>query len=440
MISKPLDRPYPRNQRTFARSAARLRHTTHCGILVVVALLSLGACGDRSDADGPNTLFLTWDHDPTTTMVVQWLEDVDETETPTVSVRPVEGGTWNSQIGQLIPFGTSPLRVCRVELKGLEPGRTYLFRVGDYSRHHRFRTMPESSDEPITFVSGGDVASNDLTDVDVHIQAARCNPQFVLIGGDLAYGDGIKHEQWVKFLEVWNQHMVTADGRMIPLVACIGNHEVRQGYGRSRAAAPYFYSLFRIYPEHGFAALDFGNYMSIILLDSTHTTPVEGEQTRWLDQALSDRRDVTDVFVAYHVSAFPAHNGWESRLSRSIRANWVPLFEKYGVSTVFEHHGHVYKRTHPIRNNQVDATGVLYMGDGGWGSSRTVKTPDAWYLACSHSSRNYIQIIIAAGRITHVTMNAVGDVIDMVTVTKSRTPTVIGNSGGRDWLKPGARS
>jgi hypothetical protein len=33
----------------------------------------------------------------------------------------------------------------------------------------------------------------------------------------------------------------------------------------------------------------------------------------------------------------------------------------------FENHDHTYKRTYPIRNGEVDPTGVVYMGDGAFG-------------------------------------------------------------------------
>ena len=86
--------------------------------------------------------------------------------------------------------------------------------------------------------------------------------------------------------------MVGRDGRLIPMVACIGNHEVDGGYGKPRAKAPFFYALFDgLYPETGYATLDFGDYLSLVLLDTGHTTPIGGEQTDWLEKTLKARAD-----------------------------------------------------------------------------------------------------------------------------------------------------
>jgi hypothetical protein len=58
------------------------------------------------------------------------------------------------------------------------------------------------------------------------------------------------------------------------------------------------------------------------------------------------------------------------------RKHWVPLFEKYRVPVVLEHHDHTFKRTKPLVDGAADDNGVLYLGDGSWGRLRTPKDPD----------------------------------------------------------------
>ena len=66
----------------------------------------------------------------------------------------------------------------------------------------------------------------------------------------------------------------------------------------------------------------------------------------------------------------------------------MPLFEKYRVPVVLEHHDHTFKRTKPLLDGLADDNGVLYLGDGSWGRLRTPKEPDKLaYLAAS--SRDY---------------------------------------------------
>ena len=96
----------------------------------------------------------------------------------------------------------------------------------------------------------------------------------------------------------------------------------------------------------------------------------------------------------YHVPAYPSYRpddtGGSAALTKRIRENWYPLFERYGVKFAFEHHDHTFKRTHPIRAGKVDPKGVVYLGDGAW--AVTPRKPDdkpRWYLAKTASVRHF---------------------------------------------------
>jgi acid phosphatase type 7 len=81
------------------------------------------------------------------------------------------------------------------------------------------------------------------------------------------------------FLRNYSKHMRGRDDRLIPLLATIGNHEVDGGYGQPRAKALFFYALFDgLYRDTSFATLDFGDYLSLMLLDTGHTSSIGGEQ------------------------------------------------------------------------------------------------------------------------------------------------------------------
>src|SRR5260370_38093377 len=97
------------------------------------------------------------------------------------------------------------------------------------------------------------------------------------------------------------------NGRLIPMVAGIGNNEVDGGYKKPSAKAPFFYALFDgLYQETGYATLDFGDYLSLVLLDTEHTSPIAGDQTDWLERRLKDRIDHPNVFFVNHVPAYPS--------------------------------------------------------------------------------------------------------------------------------------
>jgi Purple acid Phosphatase, N-terminal domain/Calcineurin-like phosphoesterase len=341
----------------------------------------------------PETLFLTWQHDPTTTMTVQWVGTRGETFDTSIRYRQLHADTWNTQPTMDKPYPMTNFKVFRAELTGLLPATDYQFRIGKHSPSYRFRTMPAKATNSISFISGGDCGVNGHT-VANNVQAARQDPLFALVGGDLGYDNGKSVDISLAFLRNYSKHMIARDGRLIPLVACIGNHEVDGGYAMPRSKAPFFYALFDgLYRETGYAALDFGDYLSLILLDTGHTSPIGGAQAAWLDKALKDRFDLPNVIVANHVPAYPSYRNMYAHddsagTGEDNRKYWVPLFEKYRVPVVLEHHDHTFKRTRPLLNGTANENGVLYLGDGSWGRLRTPHTPEELpYLAVT--SRDY---------------------------------------------------
>jgi hypothetical protein len=341
----------------------------------------------------PSTLFLTWQRDPTTTMTIQWIGAMGETADTNITFSTIKNLRWQTQPPNPKPYPLTDMKVFRAELTDLTPDTDYQFRIGKLSPTYRFRTMPSKATNAIQFISGGDCGVNTHA-IANNIQAARQDPMFSVIGGDLAYENGKSAEINLAFLKNYSKHMVARDGRLIPLVACIGNHEVDGGYKKPRAKAPFFYALFDgLFRDTGFATLDFGDYLSLILLDTGHTSPIGGEQADWLEHTLKDRADNPNVFVVNHVPAYPSFRralgvAGKEGTGEANRKHWVPLFDKYRVPVVLEHHDHTFKRTKPLLDGFGDKNGVLYLGDGSWGKLRTPYAPEQLgYLAAS--SRDY---------------------------------------------------
>jgi len=341
----------------------------------------------------PSTLFLTWYRDPTTTMTVQWIGSAGETDNTTIYYRPktinwspsmapvtgvastVQNNVWLQQPTFTKPYPLSEFTVFRSELFGLIPGMDYDFRIGTQSPVYRFRTMPSKATNALQFISGGDCGVNNHT-VANNIQAARQDPMFAIVGGDLGYDNGKSVDTSINFIKNYSKHMIGRNGRLIPLIACLGNHEVDGGYGTSRVKAPFFYALFDgLYPDTGYSTLDFGDYLSIVLLDTGHTSKIDGDQTHWLEKTLKARQDHPHVMVVNHVPAYPSARGMEGTAKNPgtgepNRKHWVPLFEKYRVPIILEHHDHTFKRTRPMLDGLMDDDGVVYLGDGSWGQIR----------------------------------------------------------------------
>lgn len=366
-----------------------------------------------SAAFQPTTLFLTWQRDPTTTMTVQWIGATGETADTTVSYSAAQVGPWQAQPAIARPYPRTDLKVFRAELTGLSPGTDYEFCIGKHSPIYRFRTMPARTTNPIHFISGGDCGVNAHT-VANNIQAARQDPMFAVVGGDLGYDNGRSVEVSLAFVRNYSKHMIGRDGRLIPMVPCIGNHEVDGGFDKPRAKAPFFYALFDgLFRETGFATLDFGDYLSLVLLDTGHTSPIAGAQTDWLDKTLKSRADHPNVLVVNHVPAYPSHRKMATTGDGN-RKHWVPLFQKYRVPVVLEHHDHTFKRTKPLLDGLAHDNGVLYLGDGSWGRLRTPFTPEQLSFLASTSKDYHLSLHRIQGEERfHLALDENGRVMDI---------------------------
>ncbi len=253
--------------------------------------------------DGPDTLFLTWQEDPCTSVVIQGIG---------------AEGAWGKEIELALfdkdPWWTIPVRtrefpntdskVFRCEVTGLTPDTEYRFRIGSDGAVLRFRTMPAKATNTLQFVTGGDCGVGSHAISTNRIAAAQ-EPRFALIGGDLAYDNGTSPKTFVKFLQNYRSGMVDARGRLIPMISCIGNHEVNGAYGKARSASPQYLSVFDgLFRDTTFGVLDVGDYMSLVLLDTGHISAIDGDQTSWLEKTLAARQDRPHLLVANHVPAW----------------------------------------------------------------------------------------------------------------------------------------
>ncbi|MFA9480448.1 fibronectin type III domain-containing protein [Phycisphaerales bacterium AB-hyl4] len=367
----------------------------------------------------PVALLLTWQQDPTTTMTVIW-HSKDENDTGVIEYAPLgnDADHATAEVSRQRPMPYSDRHIYIAEITGLEPGSDYQFRIrrdaaGENSPHYRFRTMPAEADRPIRFAAGGDTRQSQPRMERTNRVAMQYDIEFVVWGGDFAYADGQPErvDRWYEWFDANMNTLIDDDGRVVPVIPTIGNHEVRGGYywgqGRGEDAyedsdafreeiAPYYYSLFPFPGHPGYAMLDFGDYMSLVLLDSDHTTPIGGEQTSWLEQQLADRQDVPHVFPVYHVPGFPSHRSYDSAVHVRVREHWVPLFEQYDVRVAFENHDHTYKRTVPIRDGEQADDGVVYLGDGAWGvgTREPHDVNETWYLERAEAKRHAIIVTI----------------------------------------------
>jgi len=80
----------------------------------------------------------------------------------------------------------------------------------------------------------------------------------------------------------------------------------------------------------------------------------------------------------------------------------------------FENHDHAYKRTYPILEEKVNERGIVYVGDGSWGTRpREVHSArNTWYLNKAQSIRAFTIVSLEGRGYSLISVDEYGRVID----------------------------
>ncbi len=382
-----------------------------------------------------------------------------------VEWRPAgEDGQTSSVAGDATEIAGVPgVRVSRVELRGLAPGGTYRFEIlldgRSVGETRSFRTVPR--DGPVRLAAGGDVGTESLS-LALLAEAARQSPHMLVIGGDLAYANGLvsRWPRWRTWLEHVTEALVTPEGHTVPLVLAIGNHEVNVGRDGGVPAsapperkAPFFFGLFAqnqaagtapasenvagtveaATPRPASAAISddggatyfrrgLGAAGALYVLDSGHIVSHE-DQAAWLASHMEADADLPNRLALYHVPLYPAHRSYEG--SAAGREAWEEVFHRGRLTVALENHDHVLKRSHPIRLGEVvgEGEGVLYLGDGCMGmDARTVDAEERWYIARSASEPHFWMAELSDEGSIFRAFDEEGRLLDLVTTGEVETP------------------
>lgn len=375
------------------------------------------------------SVYLTWESDPCHTMIVQWITPIEEEDNRLIFFKkdqePVEVLGEHQQLPYEIPFVLH-----RVGLSHLDADTDYYFQLPVSDETYKFHTLPENLENPISFVVGGEIYQDDLSFARKTCKAAaKTDPLFAVLGGNLAKTCAFKqklfeiahehHERWFELLAMWTEEMVTTDGCLIPIVPVVGEQEVKGFMFQSsytwplKPKAPFFQAFFPFPGKKGYNVLDFGNYMSLWILDSAHIAAIDIEK-RWARKTLNLRQSVLHKFVAQDNPIFPATYNKIYYGADQMHRFFAKLFEKCNVDAVFEHHEKVYKKTFPIKKKRVNPrNGILYIGGGAWGVEHppTIKK-EKWYIDTSLPVRHFLKVTIDSSSECFTAIDDEGNVID----------------------------
>ncbi len=176
------------------------------------------------------------------------------------------------------------------------------------------------------------------------------------------------------------------------LLAIVGNHDVRAGHGEAQMAALGMPGMWWSEERNG-----------VLLVGLDSNQPDNPEQRAWLERTLADS-DATWKIVALH---HPPYSAGYQGSSTDVRAEFSPLFERYGVQLVLSGHDHDYQRSVPLG-------GVTYVVSGAGAGTR--RTGEASFTAVSFSWHHFTDITVFPDRLVVRAVNQELRVADEATI------------------------
>lgn len=399
----------------------------------------------------PYSVHLTWQHDPTSTITVQWATTALDLQAYTPKVWFGEAAYAGADAATL-PFaaaltatgsgevyqtnGTSAgasdstqAVTWTVECKGLKPDTAYVFRAGTWggfdaktgtfttpelSEVGHFRTAPQKgSKAKFSVVLAGD-SRGGIDQIKANVdRLGALDATFWFFNGDFTnLGLQSEWDSWIGAMQPVMRHHV--------LMPVQGNHEIFADMFYAQFALPVMAGLPGGYIEHAWS-FNFAN-VHFIGLDSNADANVQ-DQVAWLEADLQAARQDPDIDWIVPMSHHPAFSACLKHGSNVIQQQyWSPLFEKYNVELVFSGHDHNYERTKPVRDGKAVGTGEgpVYVVAGGFYSPPYENGTDWWTATSAPGSKhNYVVMTVEGKKLSFKAYSGDGsEVLDDVTLQK----------------------
>lgn len=361
----------------------------------------------------PDQLLLTWSSDPSSGIDIQWRTD---TTVAVSSVTYREKGTSgetavNAEKYRMEDRALMNDRYCHrftAQLRGLKPGTTYEYRIGDESWPETQNFTTSSTDDQFSFVWFGDTHySPKFGEILQQARAAHSDVAFYSIAGDLV-SDGLHRNQWDDLFDYTSQAVCRK-----PLMSVIGNHDNRAGLGALMYRQMFSYPKNGpegIEPEHTYSF----QYKNALFLMIDATSPIDA-QTAWIEKQLAGTK-ATWKFVMFHFSPY----NWEEPYL-NIQKAWVPLFDRYHVDMVMGGHVHYYMRSKPLKNGCVVPSyndGTAYVISIAIPSRNNQATDEPYAAVRNFDGHLYQYVKIEGNKLSMIAVNAENKVIDSFEIKK----------------------
>jgi hypothetical protein len=282
----------------------------------------------------------------------------------------------------------------------------------------RFSTAPTPGTGSFSFVVFGDSGTGSTEQRALAALMRDDTFDAMLHAGDIAYGSaqGIgdashaTYKSW--FFDIYRDTL-----RRVPFVPSMGNHDSRASNGWGRAYLDVF-----VLPQDGgngpysdhaerYYSFDYGP-AHVVVLDTelAFQDPARrAAQLAWLDADLAASGQPWKIALFHRA---PYSSGADHGSDLTVRAAFVPVFERRGVQIVLSAHEHDYERSVPWREGtDLSKEPILHFVSGGGGGPLYDAGRGEW-TAVSRKAHHYVRGSVSGCTATFDAIDLTGVVFD----------------------------
>jgi acid phosphatase type 7 len=296
-------------------------------------------------------------------------------------------GTSTPTSRRIAVLGVEPHRIYHAALTGLQPGEMFGYRVMLENQvvFTAETRAPKLADQPQRFVVFGDCGAGTPEEKAIAYRAYLSRPDFIMITGDIVYGDGRITEYREKYWPIMNADEASPSQgapllRSTLTMAAPGNHDIaHRDLGKMPDGLAYFYywnqpvngpagkeggplvapvpgpesnkkafleAAGDAFPRMANFSFDYGSAHWTVL-DANPTVDWSNPEVQaWVAADLAAAKAAAWRFVSFHQ---PGFNSSKTHFNEQQMRILAPVFEAGRVDVVFSGHVHNYQRSYPLR-------------------------------------------------------------------------------------------
>ncbi len=350
--------------------------------LMFLFCLNIGSIGltKAQGSDPPQKIRITSENSFASSVTITWQTNSASSENDVVYDKVSHSSPTDyfySKTGANFTYNGASGHIHMTTIDTLDPDTVYYFRcggdIGGWSEERMFETAP-TSETDFAFVVGGDSRALGGNMTLVSQAMAQFSPSFVVHLGDMVT-DGDNQAEWDTWFDDINDNWIGANGFTIPVIPALGNHENNNTK---------YYEQFALPENEQWYYYDWGNVRIFVLNSDASLSQIQTTQKDWLKTELENTPQSMWTMVFFHHNVY--YSGKHGN-NTDLQTYWVPLFDQYNVSMVFQGHTHHYHRTKLLRNNEiVSINGTVYITTGAWDAPLYDVDPQTY---TAHGNKTY---------------------------------------------------